>query len=492
MQDITELLRLLEGHSDALLPDAVLNDHVAVRRLFEGVRTGQYASDADAASDVFPGESADPAQYLEVRSMLRERLSTAIDRFVLYLEQQTDAQQVHIECQKLWLNIRTLSGRNAAELALHLAEDLLRIAEKFDLTMLCMDIALYLRLQHCMRDHAGTACTTADEKHLYYRQVHEVEFLAEKTYTDLIALHMEGGMDRGAFLDLAAKHAATLLPLMGQYTSGKLHLYGNLVAILQFAAAQDHSGALRQCETAIRFFKERPYHARDALQIFYYQMLLCSIYLKDAEIGMQAAQACLEFSNNNALNKFKIKELYMLSLFHTNQLSAAVAEFRQMVSEPQFAFLPSGFKLGCLAYRPYLKFLTGEEVNHPFLDGMDAEMSGSPEGYGHQGLQTAQKVATFLLALREGRHEDIRALAIELEIYARTQLDASGTWRSRLFLLMLVQIPAGNFRPEEIIPLATPFLTQLRAVPMLLANQTQELEVLPYEEVWESVLELLQ
>lgn len=493
MQDLAELLRFLEGHSDRFLFDTAfdLNDQPAAQRLFEGVRAGQYASDADAASDVFPGASADPARYLEVRSVLRERLSRAIERFVLHLEQQADSQQVHIECQKLWLNIRTLSGCNAAELALPLAAHLLRIAEKFDLTLLCMDISLYLRLQNCLRDHVGAACADADSKYHYYRQVYEAEFVAEKSYTDLLALQVSGNLELAAFSDLAQKHLETLLPLLRQYSSGKLHLYGNLVAILQLTAAQHHADALRQCEMAIQHFKEHPYQARDALQVFYYQMLLCCIYLRDAQTGALAAQACLEFSNKKTLNYLKIKELYMLLLLHTNQLATAVAEFCQLISDPQFAFFPFGFKLGCMAYRPYLKFLTGVEINHASLDSMDAEMEGWAEVYGHQGLQTAQKVATFLLALREGRYEDIRVLAVDLENYARTQLEEPGTWRSRLFLLLLVQIPAGNFRPDEILPLAAPFLAQLRTAPMLLANQTQELEVVPFEDLWELAFGLL-
>lgn len=489
MQDLAELLRFLEGHSDRFLFDTAfdLNDQPAAQRLFEGVRAGQYASDADAASDVFPGASADPARYLEVRSVLRERLSRAIERFVLHLEQQTDSQQVHIECQKLWLNIRTLSGCNAAELALPLAAHLLRIAEKFDLTLLCMDISLYLRLQNCLRDHAGAACADADSKYHYYRQVHEAEFVAEKSYTDLVALQVSGNLELAAFSDLAQKHLETLLPLLRQYSSGKLHLYGNLVHLLHYTTARDYAGAVRQCEAAIRFFQTRPYHARDAMQICYYQMLLCSIHLRDAATGTHAAKTCLELSGNNPLNRFKVRELHTLLLLHTRQYAEALDWFRQTAADSQFAYLSAGFKQGWSVYAPYLQFLTGEAVGGT---GVGAAQD-TVEAHGHTSLRTANRIGRYLLLLREKRYEEVRRMAIELEQYAKTQLVESGTWRSRLFLLLLVQIPAGNFRPDEILPLAAPFLAQLRTVPMLLANQTQELEVVPFEDLWELAFGLL-
>ncbi|MBK9335048.1 MAG: hypothetical protein IPM98_00105 [Lewinellaceae bacterium] len=487
MQDINELIRLLEQHQIHLSRPAATEQDTdsSVFRLFEGIRTGQYATDADAASDMFPGASADHSGYFETRTALRERLAKAIAQFVAELEQYPDVQQAHFECQKLWLNVRTLSGQNAAMFALELAAHLLRIAEKFDFSLLGMDVALYLRLQHCTRDHKGEWCAEADAKHQYFQQVLEAEFQAEKMYTDLTAHCINDTTPNEELYRLAKAYSDTLAPLMRKYPAAKVHLYGNLIALHQFTASGDYSGALHHCEKAIRFFQEKPYRAGDPLQIFYYQQLLCSIHLRHIETGERAARACLELSNKNAFNQFKIKELLLLLLVHAKQYSKALALFSEVLSDPQFAFLPGYLRANWTVYEPYLAFLvatgagavpSGERLFAPGRPGV---------------LDDTSPVLAFIHLLQQKRYDEARSRVPDLERHLHTHGSGAGARRSALFLNMLLQIPAGDFRRAKVIPLAAGFFAALRTTPLALANQTRTLEVVPCEDLWEMVLQTL-
>ncbi|HNM31966.1 MAG TPA: hypothetical protein PKM51_04390, partial [Chitinophagales bacterium] len=60
-----------------------------------------------------------------------------------------------------------------------------------------------------------------------------------------------------------------------------------------------------------------------------------------------------------------------------------------------------------------------------------------------------------------------------------------------LFLSMLCQLSAAGFEREKSRAAAAPTLTKLKKLPCLVANQTSELELIPYEILWELALNAL-
>ena len=66
------------------------------------------------------------------------------------------------------------------------------------------------------------------------------------------------------------------------------------------------------------------------------------------------------------------------------------------------------------------------------------------------------------------------------------------TYRSNCFIKMLLQIPKAKFQKAEIIRKASPFLEKLGKKSIAIANQAFEIEIIPYEDLWELVLKELE
>jgi len=56
---------------------------------------------------------------------------------------------------------------------------------------------------------------------------------------------------------------------------------------------------------------------------------------------------------------------------------------------------------------------------------------------------------------------------------------------------MLLQVPEAAFHREAANRKAERYLLQLREVPIEIANQSHEIEIIPYEDLWSIVLDLL-
>ncbi len=482
MQEILELLRVLEQHNIRFTQREPESDaDESLLRLINEFRNGRYAT--DTVEGITPGASADYSDLESDRGLLRERLGQAVKDFVKELEQYTDVQQAHLECQKLWLNVRTLSGKNATTLAMDLAGHLLIIAGKLDFTLLAMDVAMYLRMKCCMQYFGSEMCTESEARYQFFRQTLDAEFRAEKMYSDLTA-RWWGSQTTDESLHASAKANLTELePLMAEFSSSKLHLYGNLVKLQQYLFARDYPAARDHCEKSIRYFLGKPYHAKDPLQVFYYSLLLCSIHLRDTERGKKAADACLSLAGEQVSNQFKIKELLVLLYLHTRNYSEAANLFSRVAANYRFAFLPGTLRANWSIFGAYLA-LAGVVAS----DGETSKPMRAKGATSHE-YTGALLIAEYIRLLQEKRQDAVRSRVSELEHFLSQRNTGS---RTSVFIQMLLRVSEADFKPAGVSRLVAGHLEHLRTLPLDLATPTLELEVLPYEDLWQIVLQALE
>jgi hypothetical protein len=78
-----------------------------------------------------------------------------------------------------------------------------------------------------------------------------------------------------------------------------------------------------------------------------------------------------------------------------------------------------------------------------------------------------------------------------LEQYCYRYLRGENEQRSRLFLKMFIAIPLSGFDPKVIEKRTERYLQTLSNIPLQLANQAYEIEVIPYETLWGLIMNSL-
>ena len=81
---------------------------------------------------------------------------------------------------------------------------------------------------------------------------------------------------------------------LDKYQTYRLHLCATLIKLTQYSSVNNYSETAKICQESIEFFERKNYLASMPLQIFYYQLLVCHIQLKQYEEGRIAAESCLE------------------------------------------------------------------------------------------------------------------------------------------------------------------------------------------------------
>ena len=493
MQELKEITSLLIQYGVCPLKEADANSKLLV--LWEGIANGRFSTNEAAAKALFE-EHSDGSKYVKLISEFRNRLLEAVLEIDVSQHAPQDYQEAYDECLHLLAAVRTLTGQNPNTAALALATRLLHQAEKFDFTFLAMEIASYLRMQYSLSKNDDKKFQEANEQFETYQKVYNAENLAESLYNTLIVRSVNNSSAQAEVSHLATEYWEQIHPYMEHHASYKLQMYGYMIGLMRHTAANDHPKALVDCNEAIDFFNGRAYDAREPLQIFYYQRLISNIQLRQFEEGRASADYCLKVMEEGTFNWFKYMELYLQLSLHAAQYDQALDTLYKSIHHARFAFLPENVKEIWHLYEAYIYYLILAGKASDKSKGQKLELArfiNAPPIVSEDisEINIAITVIKFLLMLQERNFSWILDNVEAVEQYCHQHLQGENTQRSYCFLKMLLCIPACGFDAALSSSKAEDYLLKLNDSPLQVANQTYEIEVIPYEHLWEIVLETL-
>lgn len=461
---------------------------------YDDLLKGEFLSDEDAAYKLYGDKQA--SGYRKMKSDLLGRLTSNL--IYVHPDQShfTDYQKAYYICHQQWVAIKILIGQNANRSAMTLASKLLKQAQQYEFTLLVMDIASYLRIQYSIRESNDKKYKQLSATFDYYLKLYEAEAKAEQIYTTLSVQIANSYSNNSAVYQAAIQGHNLLKPALEKYDGIKLHLYGRLVQFMSYKMAHDYKNALECCEEGIAFFKAKPYQANAPLQIFLYEQLVCQVQLRQFQEGKHTIATGLALLEEGSFNWFKFQEIAFKLYLHAGQFQEAVHLFIDTVSHQRFRYLPENIREVWSIYELYVHFLEEahllSDIAKKWKFNGTVFLNETPiYSKDKEGLNIAIIVANFLILLAEGEKTLLIDRAEVIEQYAYRHMKSIHTRRSVLFFKMLTQVVSGRFERTQVEKKAEKHLNGLLKIPLDVANQTFEIEVIPYEMLWELVLKLL-
>jgi hypothetical protein len=287
---------------------------------------------------------------------------------------------------------------------------------------------------------------------------------------------------------------------MQRSDSFRLHLCGRMIQVMIHSSRNDYAATATVCEEAITFFKGKPFESNLPLQAFYYQLIVCYIQLKEFEKGQAIIEQYQTVFEEGSFNWYKLQELFYLLATYTQHYETAftVCEAVQMrIRNTSNGALPVQITEMWKIYEAYSYYLVA------------IEKISLPEGYvskfklkkflneipnyskDKQGMNIPILIIQTLFAISEQNYHQSIDRIEAVEKYCGRYLKQNETFRSHCFIKALLQIPAASFHHETAIRKAQKYIDQLNTLPLDVAYQTHEIEIIPYEHLWEMALEVL-
>jgi hypothetical protein len=501
MRDLVELINLLDKtklKANGILK-FIIEPESKMEMLYNALANKQVQSDDDALT-FFREQQEDLTSLGSLKSKLKDRL---LDSFFLLDFKESNyssRQKAFHECYKKWATIMSLLNKNAKITGIDLAEKLLRHAAHFEFTELSLDILRVLRLQYSLVDGDVKKYDTVKAQYDRFEQIWMMESKAEKYYSELMIQYTNSKATQLEVAEMAKGYFRELEPFMKDCHSFKLHLFGRLIELLIYNSENDYFNTARLCEDAIAFFDKKEYDSGLPLQVFYYNLIVCYLQLREFDKGQAVINRCAYYFEEGSFNWFKLQELFFLLAMHTGHYAGAYELYEKVTSYPRFEDKAIQIVEMWKIYQAYLYYLikvdaipadivsdkiTQFKINK-FLNEIPLFSKDK------RGMNISILIIQILYSIADKKYDKTRERIENIEKYCSRYLKDNDTYRSNCFIRMILTIPQAAFHREAVNRKTDRYYKLLSAVPLEAARQAHEVEIIPYENLWKMTVDSLE
>ncbi len=498
MQELLELIMLFRQEPSALgaLRSVLLEPGSKTEILFDAIYHGKLDSDEAAEALLYGKSEGTQAKYQALKSRLKDKLIQCILLSDLNGEEFSDREMAHVDCQKKWAAAMTLFSKGAATAAAELSEQLLKRTRRYEFTEL--SISILHRLCHYYALQYGKAKKYEEYRSLqkHFQRIWLAEKEAEDYVNDIAATYKPTLEIRLQLATTAERAYAELAPLLEASESYSLHLSGRTLQTFFHMYRGEYQEAANVCKEALQFFEKRKYKTTVPSQLFYYQLIVCQIQLKQFDEGYKTIKKQQEAFSEGSWNWYKFQELLFLLSMHTGAYDTGFKVLQQAITAKNFEKIPEMLQESWRIYEAFGHFLlkigkikapagTSKYKTGKFLNEVP-EFSKDK-----RGANVPVLIVQLLHALADNKRDQLIDRVEALSKYCSRYLKDDTQYRSNCFINMLMQIPGGNFHKEAVLRKADKYSARLSERSVQIADQAFELEVIPYESLWELVVGIL-
>ncbi len=503
MHELRELVSIVTRQklrSASLLTLKALQPGPLSMRLYDLVVDGAVNTDEQAMAALYPDEPDRNISYQRIKKALRDYLVQMLLIIDLQLPHYNPRQRTYFDLCKKWSAIKILLGKNAHRTVLSLAEEVLKAALRYDFTDMALDMVRAMRLYY------GSIEGNVKKYEHYGRHVRHLEEvlryenLAEELYTDLVIRYVNDKSTKRDVPHIARQYFAQIEPALEKYDTYRLHFTGRLIEIIIYTSVNDYRKTIEICDKAIRFFDAKDYVANVPLQAFLYQEMVCYVQLRDYERGAKAAERGLQLLEQGSFNWFKYQELFLILSLHSRQYTEAYNIYQTTVKHRRFGGLPEGIRQIWKIFEAYLFYLI--QIGRIRPDASDTPISRIRImrflndvpifSKDRRGMNIPILIFHILYLILTKDYDAVIDRMEAIKKYTTRYLKRDDNYRSNCFIKMLLVMPDVGFHRVATVRKAESYLKMLRRVPLDFANQSHDIEIIPYEDLWEMALDSLE
>ncbi|MEL7162210.1 MAG: hypothetical protein AAFN92_15750, partial [Bacteroidota bacterium] len=394
-----------------------------------------------------------------------------------------------------WVAVKILIGRGAFRTGMDIAKKLYQVTRQYEFTEISLDICRMMSSQYGYRFGDREQFERYNRDYDQMIACFHAEAILERHFSNLAMAHLHN-QEKDIFLEMGDSLEREITPYLEKFDSYRVHLCGRSALIWCAINTYDYRKTIDYCTSGIAFFLKKPYVANTPLGMFLHYKMLCHNQLREYEDGRQTAEMAKQHYVPGTQNYFKFQESLILLEIHTKHYQEAYLTYQRITGLKEFKKLrPRSIEIWHL-YGAYLEYL--------LIIGVFQRPPGADENKKFRLNRFLNEVPIFN---KEKRRRNIPVLVLQIlflihrdryaaaadrieavEKYCSRYLKKDSSFRSNCFIKMLLQIPQTAFHVAAVKRKAERFHQRLLDNPMEMTSQSWEVEVIPYEELWEYAL----
>ncbi len=466
--------------------------------LYLGIHKGKFASDFDAAEQIFGTNEKDP-RYKRLRIRLIKQLNSTIFFTATQEANYNDRTKAYFNCYRDFAAANIMIARGASRPATVLLQQILTLSLRFEFTPLTSDVSRMLRYiaVRSMNDQLR------EDKYIelsrQYEEKRHWESIAQGYEEDLLRHYISKRSPNAKVHQLATQYYEKLSAKVKEIDTAQFYQLTYSVGIIKYFSINQCGEALKICEQAIGVLLGRESIHRGALSIFYLQKLLCLTQLRQFDgAGDACAAELFQLNEAGNFNWFRAMGIYFHHKIYARQYEAALELYRQAVEHERFEALPANVKDEWVLYGGYLHLLAA-------FGRLDAEAVTAAVGplrmirwinevivldKEKDGMNIPVVLLPVLFAAVSKDYEAFDISNEALEKYRQRYLNNDLNRRSSAFLKMVIAWREREYREAETERMIAKEMEVLKSETPEISRQSFAVEIVPYEDLWDCLLSL--
>lgn len=464
-------------------------------KLYLGVLNGKITTDEQALKILYPNsKSKNP--YYKLKHTLRDRLYNTAFFIDVKSSKYSDIKRAKFTVQRLLGLFNILLDQGVRKNAVYIAEKALEIATKFELTEERLFLARNLRRYAATRTGNQRLFCKYDTIVNEAQQLLIVESMAESCYYKIIALYVNDKSTKPYIFKQASQYIEELEAMEFPSQTADLVYHIAMIRIAKFMSINDYKSTLAVCEKSLAIIEKYPFKHTRSLVSISGQAVACCIQLQKYEQGEINISRGLKLLEEGVFNWFKYNELHLTLSLHTGRYKKAWEIYEQSTNHARFKKLGANVQEVWKIYYAWLYFLmkAGQiEIAKEKIDShqlrINRYLNDIPTfSKDKRGMNVSVLLSHILLLLQRGKYERLIDRFEAIAKYKDRYLDKEHNLRSNIFIRMLLEIPKAMFNKKEVIRKTEKYVKKLEEVPLDIANQSYDIEILPFEQAWDIIL----
>jgi hypothetical protein len=469
-------------------------------KFYDGIYSGKLKTNEDAAKELY-NDSEDSSRYKMVKKRFTERVYTTL----LFLLPRENSPKTYTKalyyCYKHFVVARLLTFISASMSARKLLEKVVRMASKYEIFEIVELSAIQLRREYMLRGDTKMF-EYYDKLFLDNQQVLYAEALAEKHYYEITIQLANTYAQQPKLAEKTRAALAEIADLRIVYNTFNLNNYYYTTKLIYEELINDYQSALHTSEEFESYLLQNPtFYSKTRHANALISKVNCYLHLGQNKKGIKAAEKTSGFYQKGSNNWFTVQELYFLLTIHTGNIEKAGEIYFGAISEPRYEVLRERQSEVWKVYGGYLWFIYRYHRRHDLIkEYYKSETFNifklindlSVYSKDKKGFNIAVLILQTLILLERRDFETIITHIEALRAYAYNNLKRSEALRSYYFIQLLVLLVKSDFDPSK-MKSKTKSIFQRMQQEKVNYNSTQtRMEVLPYEELWKMILNMLE
>ncbi len=501
MRELKELAYILTKHkvrSIEIIGSDDMQHDSKLYKLYEAVQQKKVETDLDAAEFIY-GKREVSAKYRNLKHNLKNRLLNTI----FFIENNdSDRKKAHYNCWKQWSACVILKEKSAEHTATKLAEKIIKQAIEHEFADIVVAVSLYLRFYHGLRTKSRKKFEHYNAIYHQYKEIEDYQNLVHEYYIKLVMDYaLESVTVNAKIKEEGEKFYAELAPMKDKIPTIKFHHYLYQIQLLTTMGVFNYRKAKEVCTEALQFLQNNKTPFYSGIRIFLLNKMTCHIQLKEYEEGKKTAKECEELLEEGAFNWFKAKEFFFMLSMHTANYQDAYYTYKDVIPHPRFRNYKAIFQETWLLNQMYLHFLFLIGEIKPYEDDnkfntirLGKFLNQVPNfSKDKHGMNIPILIIQMAFLIFQKKYDYAIDRIEALEKYCFRYLKKNNpNFRCNCFIQMLLQIPISGFHRSGAERRALKYFNKMKTVEINFNNQAHELEIIPFEMMWEFILASLQ